>query len=84
MVLYALKQMEGFYYTDPIARFFECEGREGDVTIQFPYPVTATETDLLEDTIGPVGEGPSISFHMKPWEIKTLRLKRVGYVSWHH
>jgi alpha-mannosidase len=84
VVLYALKQMEGFYYTDPIARFFECEGREGDVTIQFPYPVTATETDLLEDTIGPVGQGPSISFHMKPWEIKTLRLKRVGYVSWHH
>ena len=83
VMLTALKQMEGFYDMDPIARFFECEGREGDVTVQFPYPVKATETDLLEETIGPVGEGQSITFHMKPWEIKTLRLKRAGYVSYH-
>ena len=83
VMLYAFKQMEGFYDTDPIVRFFECEGREGDVTIRFPYPVKATETDLLEETIGPVGEGPSLTFHMKPWEIKTLRLKRVGYNTYH-
>ena len=49
VVLYALKQMEGFYDTDAIARFVECEGREGDVTIQLPRVVRATETTLLED-----------------------------------
>ena len=77
VVLYALKQMEGFYDTDAIARFVEIEGREGDVTIEFPRKVQATETTLLEDvTIGPVGEGTILHFHMKPWEIKTLRLSR--------
>lgn len=78
VVLYAFKQMEGFYDTDAIARFVETEGREGDVTIHLMRNVHATETTLLEDvSIGPVGEGPwTISFHMKPWEIKTLRLSR--------
>jgi alpha-mannosidase len=77
VVLYALKQMEGFYDTDAIARFVENEGREGDVTIHLPRHVTATETTLLEDvSMGPVGEGATIKFHMKPWEIKTLRLSR--------
>ncbi len=75
VVLYALKQMEGFYDTDAIARFVECEGREGDVTVELPRSVRATETTLLEDvTVAPVGEGTTIRFHMKPWEIKTLRL----------
>jgi alpha-mannosidase len=77
VILYAIKQTEGFYDAGPILRFFESEGREGDVTIRFPYAVNAVETNLLEDTIGPAGEGETIRFHMKPWEIKTLRLKRV-------
>jgi alpha-mannosidase len=75
VALYALKQMEGFYDKDAIARFVELEGREGDVTVQFPMSLKVVETSLLEDQIvGPVGEGSSIHFHMKPWEIKTLRL----------
>jgi alpha-mannosidase len=77
VVLYALKQMEGFYDTDAIARFVECEGREGDVTIEFPRKLRVTETTLLEDVaVGPVGEGTTVQFHMKPWEIKTLRFTR--------
>ena len=77
VILYAMKQMEGFYDTDAILRFFECEGREGDVTIQLPRSVRVVETNLLEDTVlGPIGEGQTIHFHMKPWEIKTLRLVR--------
>jgi alpha-mannosidase len=77
VVLYAMKQMEGFYDTDAILRFFECEGREGDVSIQLPRSVRVVETNLLEDTVmGTIGEGQTIHFHMKPWEIKTLRLVR--------
>jgi alpha-mannosidase len=77
VVLYALKQMEGFYDKDAIVRFVECEGREGDVAVELPQNVRATETTLLEDVaVGPVGEGTTIHFHMKPWEIKTLRLAR--------
>ena len=78
VVLYALKQMEGFYDTDAIARFVETEGRDGDVTVKLPRRVRATETNLLEDVnVGPVGEGETLRFHMKPWEIKTLRLSRL-------
>jgi hypothetical protein len=77
VVLYAMKQMEGFYDTDAILRFFECEGREGDVSIQLPRSVRVVETNLLEDTVlGSIGEGQAIHFHMKPWEIKTLRFAR--------
>ena len=76
VILYAMKQMEGFYDTDALLRFYECEGREGDVSIQLPFKVRALETNLLEDTIGPMGEGTTIQFRMKPWEIKTLRLTR--------
>lgn len=77
VTLYALKQMEGFYDMDAIARFVELEGREGDVTIELPRSVKATETTLLEDVIvGPAGEGTKITFHMKPWEIKTLRFAK--------
>jgi alpha-mannosidase len=77
VILYAMKQMEGFYDTDAILRFFECEGREGDVSIQLPRSVRVMETNLLEDVVlGTVDEGNTIRFHMKPWEIKTLRLVR--------
>ena len=77
VILYAMKQMEGFYDTDAILRFFECAGRDGEVTIQLPRAVRVVETNLLEDVeLGPVGEGQTIRFQMKPWEIKTLRLAR--------
>lgn len=74
VILYAMKQMEGFYDRDAILRFFECEGREGDVAIHLPFRVRASETNLLEETSGVVGEGETIRFRMRPWEIKTLRL----------
>jgi alpha-mannosidase len=77
VALYAMKQMEGFYDTDAIVRFVELEGREGNVTIQLPRSVKAVETNLLEDTLlEPIGEGSSIHFQVKPWEIKTLRFAR--------
>ena len=77
VALYAMKQMEGFYDTDAIVRFVELEGREGDVSIEMPRSFKVIETNLLEDTVlGPIGEGSSIHFHMKPWEIKTLRFAR--------
>jgi alpha-mannosidase len=76
VLLYTLKQMEGFSNTDPILRFFEYEGREGDVSVQFPLKVRAVETNLLEETTAPIGEGKTIQFRMKPWEIKSIRITR--------
>ena len=78
VVLYAMKQMEGFYDKDAIVRFVENEGRDGDVTVHFPRPLHVTETTELEDVpVGPIGDGTTVTFHMKPWEIKTLRLARM-------
>lgn len=67
VALYAMKQIEGFYDHDAIIRLVELEGREGDVTIELPRSLKAVETNLLEDTIlGPIVEGTSLHFHMKP------------------
>lgn len=77
VILYAMKQMEGFYDTDSILRFFECEGRPGEVSLEFPFKVRAVEANLLEDMTGPLGEGSRIKFSVRPWEIKTVRLARV-------
>jgi len=77
VMLYAMKQMEGFYDRDAILRFFEYEGRSGEVFLQLPNRVRAAETNLLEETTGSVGEGTTIHFLIKPWEIKTLRLTRL-------
>jgi alpha-mannosidase len=44
--------------------------------VQLPFKVRAVETNLLEETTGPIGEGETIQFHMKPWEIKSIRLTR--------
>jgi len=76
VILYAMKQMEGFYDTDSILRFFECEGREGQITVQFPFKVRATETNLLEENIGTTTESDSVPLNLKPWEIKSLRINR--------
>jgi alpha-mannosidase len=77
VVLYAMKQMEGFYDREAIVRFYETEGRDGDVTVKFARPVRVRETNLLEDPVpGLEAEGQTIHFHMKPWEIKTLRVAR--------
>ncbi|MGD0470637.1 MAG: glycosyl hydrolase-related protein [Terriglobales bacterium] len=49
VILYAMRQMEGFYDKDAIVRFFETEGLDGDVTVELPRPIRATESNLLED-----------------------------------
>jgi hypothetical protein len=35
VILDAMRQMEGFYDKDAIVRFYETEGRDGDVTVEF-------------------------------------------------
>ena len=79
VVLYALKQMEGFYDTRrhrALCGKRRPRGRRDDSN--FRVDVRATETTELEDVQrGTDGEGSTIHFHMKPWEIKTLRLSKV-------
>lgn len=77
VILNAMKQMEGFYEKDAIARFYQTEGHDGDVTVEFPRPIRATESNLLEDVFQGWSSGDqTIHFRMMPWEIKTLRVAR--------
>jgi len=59
-----------------IVRFYEWAGKEGEVTLRFPYTVqSATETDLMEKAIGVIpAQGDAIKLHTKPYEIKTVKV----------
>jgi len=77
VILNAMKQMESFYEKEAIARFYETVGRDGDVAVEFPRPIRATESNLLEDVFQGWSSGDqTIHFRMMPREIKTLRVAR--------
>jgi alpha-mannosidase len=76
IIVTALKQAEDG--NGLILRFYEWAGMEKDVSLrpQLPRRFTAQETDLMENPIGNVAidKNGSIDVHVKPYEIKTLKL----------
>lgn len=61
-----------------IVRLYESAGRAGTVTLSGPGPFTSAEAvNLLEETQAalPV-QGGVVTLAFRPWEIKTLRLRR--------
>ena len=61
-----------------IVRVYECFGRRTDgVQLRLGYaPEQAEIVNLLEETIAPADlDGQTITFDMKPYEIKTFLLK---------
>lgn len=59
-----------------IVRVHEFHGRRGPVEIEFHKPVqTWVETDLMEQAIGEEQAGNVLTFDIKPYEIKTFRIK---------
>jgi alpha-mannosidase len=60
-----------------IVRLYEAHNQRGLVTLSFERPVQSVEeTDLLERSREPlVATGNSISFAVRPFEIKTLRVR---------
>ena len=72
MVISAFKPAEdgqGF-----VIRLYEPAGRSGRVKLCLPtVPAAAWETNLLEEARRPVGhDGTSLSFEVRPFEIKTF------------
>jgi len=59
-----------------VIRVWEPAGRGGPAQITFCRPiVSAEETDLLEDRIGPVHvQGSTLRFELRPHELKTFRV----------
>ena len=75
VVIEVVKQAEDG--DDTIVRLYECFNRRTKASISFGFPVAAvTECDLLEQDVAPVDyDGSTASFEIKPYEIKTFRLR---------
>jgi alpha-mannosidase len=60
-----------------IVRLYEAHNQRGQASLVFDRPIaSAVETDLLEREIGEVAvEGRELRFEVKPFEIKTLRVR---------
>lgn len=60
-----------------VVRLYEFENKRADVKAQFFRELTAvSECDLLENEINPVSQqGSAFSFEIRPYEIKTFKLK---------
>lgn len=64
-----------------ILRMYESFGQRGQVSLQTRFPVhQALESDLLENDLNMLSvnrgeQGSSVRFYIKPYEIKTLKLK---------
>jgi alpha-mannosidase len=75
IILTALKKAED---DDALVlRFYEWAGKDGEAQLQIPPGAqSATETDLMEKTIGslPV-QNDGVTVHTKPHEIKTIKVQ---------
>jgi alpha-mannosidase len=79
VVLSALKKEIGYAERGLILRLYEIQGEKTEARVEFPWPVEAEETDLIERPAGkPVGSGTAISVPLAPYEIKTIRVTRKG------
>jgi alpha-mannosidase len=77
VVLSALKKEMGYAERGLVLRVYEIHGEKAEAKIEFPWPVTAEETDLIERPSGrSLGSGAAISVPLGPYEIKTIRVVR--------
>lgn len=77
VVLSAVKKEMGYAERGLILRLYETAGRKTEVKIELPWPVEASEADLIERPAGGlIGSGPSIAVTLAPYEIRTIRVVR--------
>ena len=77
VVLSALKKEMGYAERGIVVRLYESFGEKAEAKLEFPWPVEAVETDLIERASGagkPLGTGTSLSVNLGPFEIKTIKL----------
>ena len=74
VILSSLKKESGYFNRAAILRVYEISGEETEVGIEFPGPVEAQETDLIERPLEKIKtDGKMLKFKIKPFEIKTFR-----------
>jgi alpha-mannosidase len=77
VVLSALKMETGYNNRNLIVRLYETRGRKTEASIEWPWPVQAVETDLIERPLKKIlGEGAVLRLTLEPYEIKTVRIMR--------
>jgi alpha-mannosidase len=77
VVLSALKKEMGYAERGLVLRLYEIHGVKTEAKIEFPWPIDAQETDLIERPSGKtLGSGSAISVPLAPYEIKTIRVVR--------
>jgi alpha-mannosidase len=77
VVLSALKKEMGYAERGLVLRLYEIHGEKAEAKIEFPWLVTAEETDLIERPSGrSLGSGTAISVSLAAYEIKTIRIER--------
>jgi alpha-mannosidase len=77
VVLSALKKEMGYAERGIVVRLYETFGQKTEARLEFPWPVEAFETDLIERPSGdgkPLGSGTSLAVALGPYEIKTIKL----------
>jgi len=79
VILSALKKEMGYAERGLVLRLYEIHGVKTEAKLEFPWSVSAEETDLIERPSGKsLGSGTVISVPMGPNEIKTIRITRKG------
>jgi alpha-mannosidase len=77
VVLSALKMETGYNNRNLIVRLYETRGRQTEASIEWPWPVQAIETDLIERPLKRIeGKGALLRLTFAPYEIKTIRITR--------
>jgi alpha-mannosidase len=75
VILSSLKKEAGYFNRAVILRLYEVLGKETEVSLEFPGPVTAVETDLIERPLDKIEtDGKMLRLKVKPFEIKTIRV----------
>jgi alpha-mannosidase len=75
VILSSLKKESGYFNRATILRLYELFGKETEVRVEFPGPVEAVETDIIERPLAKIEtDGKILRFKIRPFEIKTFRI----------
>jgi alpha-mannosidase len=75
VILSSLKKEAGYFNRAAVLRVYETSGREMEAIIEFPGPVDAWETDLIERPLEKIKtDGKILRFRIKPFDIRTFRI----------
>jgi alpha-mannosidase len=67
----------GYNNRNMIVRLYETQGRKTEASIEWPWPVQAVETDLIERPLKRIeSKGAILRLTLAPYEIKTVRIIR--------